>query len=249
MSDEQKPELCYDNPVSIPKNSVVQLTAALQPEGSEAEITWSSDNESLASVDENGKLTLYNEEGAATITAKTDNGLEAILTVDITKTEEELANEEIAKTLAEIANETMTEEEAQAKIEEMQSKYGALPESQKQAIAPAVDHLKTAVQQKQQSKQQAASSGNANTSHNAASGTGSNRNNSGNAGGGSTNGNSGGGSFDNGGNPTLSLSPAPAPTLQPQPAEKYYPTMTPAEMESYAEFIGLIYDPNANKDT
>ena len=251
-TSETEPTMCYDNPVSIPKNSVVQLTATMQPDNSKAEITWSSDNESLASVDETGKLTLYNEEGAATITAKTNTGLEAILTVDITKTKEEQANEEIAKALAEIANSSMTEEEAQAMAAELQSKYNALPESQKQAIAPSVDQLKTATQQK---SNPTASSGNQNKNNNTSSGTASNNNSGKNTGGGSSGGssggNTGGGSSGGGSNPTPSPSPSPSPA--PQPAEKYYPTMTPAEMESYAksyaESIGLIYDPNASKDT
>lgn len=253
-TSETEPTMCYDNPVSIPKNSVVQLTATMQPDNSKAEITWGSDNESLASVDETGKLTLYNEEGAATITAKTDTGLEAILTVDITKTKEEQANEEIAKELAEIANSSMTEEEAQAMAAELQSKYNALPESQKQAIAPSVDQLKTATQQKSNST---ASSGNQNKNNNASSGTASNNNSGKNTGGGSSGGssggNTGGGSSGGGSNPTPSPSPSPSPSPAPQPAEKYYPTMTPAEMESYAksyaESIGLVYDPRGNIET
>lgn len=45
----------------------------------------------------------------------------------------------------------------------------------------------------------------------------------------------------------------PTPTPTPPPAEKYYPTMTPTEMESYAktyaESIGLVYVPSANVET
>ena len=55
----------------------VQLTADIMPENTlNKSITWKSDNEEVATVDENGLVTALNT-GIATITATTENGVQA----------------------------------------------------------------------------------------------------------------------------------------------------------------------------
>ncbi|AQR95207.1 Ig-like domain-containing protein [Clostridium saccharoperbutylacetonicum] len=63
-----------------------QLTATTTPAG--VGVTWKSSNESIATVDSNGKVTAI-KEGQATITATTSDGLTAICIVTVTKKAEQ----------------------------------------------------------------------------------------------------------------------------------------------------------------
>lgn len=60
-----------------------QITATIEPaDADDKTVTWSSSNESVATVDGNGLITFVGE-GTATITAKTSNGIEATVTVTV----------------------------------------------------------------------------------------------------------------------------------------------------------------------
>lgn len=62
--------------VSVEIGNTIQLTATLQPAGSEAEITWSTDDDSIASVDNAGLVTGI-ASGTTTITAKISDEITA----------------------------------------------------------------------------------------------------------------------------------------------------------------------------
>ena len=69
--------------IGIEAGEEVTLIATVLPEDAEDKtITWSSDNEDSATVDQNGKITTIHE-GTATITARTKNGLTATCNVNI----------------------------------------------------------------------------------------------------------------------------------------------------------------------
>lgn len=61
-----------------------QITATIEPENADDKtVTWSSSNESVATVDSNGLITFV-AEGTATITAKTSvEGVEATVAVTV----------------------------------------------------------------------------------------------------------------------------------------------------------------------
>ncbi len=61
-----------DENINIAKGNAVTLTATLKPEGAIDEITWSSDDSKVATVDANGKVTAIGA-GKATITATAGN--------------------------------------------------------------------------------------------------------------------------------------------------------------------------------
>lgn len=61
-----------DKNINIAKGNAVTLTATLKPEGAIDEITWSSSDDTVATVDVNGKVTAV-APGKATITAQTEN--------------------------------------------------------------------------------------------------------------------------------------------------------------------------------
>ena len=67
-----------------------QLTANLTPEGANGKVTWTSSNEQILSVDENGLVT-GNRQGSATITASVQgadkNTLSATKTIEVVKNE------------------------------------------------------------------------------------------------------------------------------------------------------------------
>ncbi len=66
---------------SIAKGATQQLTATLQPADSTSAVSWSSSNESVATVDQNGLVTAVGK-GSATITAAAE-GHSASCTVDV----------------------------------------------------------------------------------------------------------------------------------------------------------------------
>ena len=57
-------------------DSTLQLTATVTPENADQTVTWSSSDETLATVDANGLVTALRY-GKVTITAETANGLKA----------------------------------------------------------------------------------------------------------------------------------------------------------------------------
>lgn len=60
-----------------------QITATIEPANADDKtVTWTSSNDSVATVDENGLITFV-AEGTATITATTSNGLTATVTVTV----------------------------------------------------------------------------------------------------------------------------------------------------------------------
>ena len=72
-----------------------QLTANLTPEGANGKVTWTSSNEQILSVDENGLVT-GNRQGSATITASVQgadkNTLSATKTIEVVKNERPSGN-------------------------------------------------------------------------------------------------------------------------------------------------------------
>lgn len=68
--------------VSLETGKTQQLSTVLTPSSAYTEITWTSSNSSIASVDEKGSVTA-NAAGTATITATTTNGLTASATITV----------------------------------------------------------------------------------------------------------------------------------------------------------------------
>ena len=70
------------NRVFVQKGDSVQLLASVN-DGAAGKITWTSSNSRLATVDQNGVVTVIGESGTVMITAKTFNGKSAVCTVVI----------------------------------------------------------------------------------------------------------------------------------------------------------------------
>lgn len=70
--------------VTIYEGNSNTLLPAVVPSGANVNITWSSDNTSVAKVSSSGKVTAV-KEGIANITAKTDNGLSATCKIVVPK--------------------------------------------------------------------------------------------------------------------------------------------------------------------
>ncbi len=70
------------NEVVLHKDETKQLEYILTPSNASTVLTWESDNENICSVSESGKVTAINE-GVATITVTTSNGLKAKCSVTI----------------------------------------------------------------------------------------------------------------------------------------------------------------------
>ena len=64
--------------ITLAKGQTKDLTATVEPAGADdAEVTWTSSNDSIVKVDASGKVTAVAENGTATITASTANGTTA----------------------------------------------------------------------------------------------------------------------------------------------------------------------------
>ena len=86
-----------EGPTTLRVSETVQLTATVMPETStNKEITWSSANEGVATVDQDGLVTAVSE-GTATITATSSNGLSDRITITVIDTQVSsiVLNEEI----------------------------------------------------------------------------------------------------------------------------------------------------------
>ena len=70
------------NDVILGLNETISLTATLLPENSQDNLTWSSDNKTVAIVDANGKITAK-KCGSATVSVKTSNGKTASCKVTV----------------------------------------------------------------------------------------------------------------------------------------------------------------------
>lgn len=68
---------------SLTVGSTLSLTATVSPSTAIQNVTWSSSNTSVATVDQNGKVSAI-AKGSAVITAKTSNGKTAICSVSVT---------------------------------------------------------------------------------------------------------------------------------------------------------------------
>lgn len=76
-----------DGPTTLKVSETVQLRASIQPETTtDKSITWSSGNESVATVDTDGLVTAVSE-GHAVITATTSNGLKDQITITVVDTQ------------------------------------------------------------------------------------------------------------------------------------------------------------------
>lgn len=83
----QAPEVLYLNTgaTQLRRGSELTLTATVEPDKTvDKSVTWESDNTSVATVDENGKITAV-AKGTAVITVRTWNGLEASCVVEVTE--------------------------------------------------------------------------------------------------------------------------------------------------------------------
>ena len=87
--DEDQPEVpatgitLDQSELSLAPEATFQLTATVEPENAtDKEVTWTSSDETVATVDENGLVTAV-AEGSATVTAATANGLSATCTVTV----------------------------------------------------------------------------------------------------------------------------------------------------------------------
>jgi len=87
--------ILYDESITLDKSTMnltegdsQQLTATTTPAG--AQVTWTSSDESIATVDSNGKVTGV-KEGTGTITATTTDGVTATCIVTVTKENESIS--------------------------------------------------------------------------------------------------------------------------------------------------------------
>ena len=74
------------NSASLDSGSTLQLTASLIPNNATASITWSSSDESVATVSNSGLVTAVNG-GSATITARVSQSIYAICSITVTQAE------------------------------------------------------------------------------------------------------------------------------------------------------------------
>lgn len=89
----QKIELSTSTKTLTKKGETTQLTAVITPlNATDKKLTWSSSDNSVATVDENGKVTAVSD-GTVTITAKSHNGVTAEITI-VVKLEKEQEKEE-----------------------------------------------------------------------------------------------------------------------------------------------------------
>lgn len=89
--DPTKPmaiELDQTGTVELPKGETLQLEATITPDtASEAKLTWSSSNKSVAKVSQDGEVTAK-KKGTAKITVKTKNGKKASVKIKVVPAEE-----------------------------------------------------------------------------------------------------------------------------------------------------------------
>lgn len=134
VSEEQEPEVVVlssitldTNDITLAEGEVYQLVATVHPSDWEGELTWSSDNKKIASVDEEGRLTNVNG-GDCVITVSAD-GVSTTCKVHCdgltaaekkAKKEEEKKRQEEEKKKAEEEKKRQEEEEEKRRKEEQE---------------------------------------------------------------------------------------------------------------------------------
>ena len=105
--DETSVELDHSR-LTLKAGETAYLKATVKPDNAaDKTVTWESDNKSIATVDENGKITAVSA-GAATITAKTANGKTATCKVTVKSDKMNLPRGVIKTALANYSKKTMT---------------------------------------------------------------------------------------------------------------------------------------------
>lgn len=113
---------------TLEKNESLQLHATVKPSNAtNTSVTWSSSNEDIASVDENGKVTAKSK-GEATITVTTANGN---FTASCVVTVKDSVGD-VEALIADIGEVTLEKEE---KIQAARTAYEALSDEQKTAVS------------------------------------------------------------------------------------------------------------------
>lgn len=120
-NQQEETNISYE-PLNIEKNKSVQLYAELEPKEATNKVSWSSENEDIAKVDENGKITASAKLGETKIKAKTDNNVEAELQVTVKTTQRE---DDCIASILDLAGKVgkMSVSEALAESRKIQNEY------------------------------------------------------------------------------------------------------------------------------
>ncbi len=79
--------------IRLKRNQTVYLTIKMDPKKSNKQVNWSSSNEDIAKVDQDGKVTTFDKGGCAFIKAETPSGVSDALSISISKTQEEIVQD------------------------------------------------------------------------------------------------------------------------------------------------------------
>ena len=80
-------EISNGRGIRLRRNQTVCLTLNTEPENSSKQATWSSSNEEIAKVDENGKVTTFDKGGYVFIKAEMPDGISNSLAITIPETQ------------------------------------------------------------------------------------------------------------------------------------------------------------------